>query len=118
MRLTFLTLLLAVGCAQRVPAVSTLPEVVGPSELVRSDGKILGMGELLRTNPGATVGGIVVLRVEISAVGEVERTEVIRGFGGNIMDEAALRVVRRLSYAPARRDGVAVAGSLNVQVVF
>ena len=118
MRLALLTLLFVAGCAQRLPPGATPPEVAGPAELVRSDGVVLGMGELLRMNPGATVDGIVVVRVGISAAGEVERTEVVRGFGGNIMDEAALRVARRVLYVPARLDGIAVPGMLDVRVVF
>ena len=51
--------------------------------------------------------GRVVLRVAISAAGEVTGLEVVRSSGSVLLDEAAAAAARASRFTPARRDGVA-----------
>ncbi len=62
--------------------------------------------------------GTVVIGVDISAAGRGERVEIIQSSGYNTLDEAALEAVREWRFVPAKRDGIAVAGSLRIPVLF
>lgn len=62
--------------------------------------------------------GRVMLRVRINAAGDVENIDVAEGSGVSALDEAAIAAVRRWSFQPARRLGVAVAAMVDVPVRF
>ncbi|MBV5336265.1 energy transducer TonB, partial [bacterium] len=62
--------------------------------------------------------GRVLLRVRVNASGEVETVEVLDGSGAPSLDDAATEAVRRWSFRPAQRLGVAVAAVVDVPVRF
>ena len=62
--------------------------------------------------------GRVVLRVEVTLEGAAASVRVASSSGFSELDAAALRAVRRWRFAPARRAGVAVAGAVEVPIVF
>jgi TonB family protein len=63
------------------------------------------------------IGGIVVLRVLVTESGSPSQVEVVRGVRGGIT-EAAVAAVRRWSFEPARKDGVAVKTWTTVPIPF
>ncbi|MFK3651054.1 poly-beta-1,6-N-acetyl-D-glucosamine biosynthesis protein PgaD [Lysobacter enzymogenes] len=63
-------------------------------------------------------GGLVTLRVQVSAQGEPTKVEVSRRSGVRALDRAAVSTVRRWKFAPAIREGKAVAAVVIVPVEF
>jgi len=63
-------------------------------------------------------GGLVTLRVQVSAQGEATRVEVSRRSGFRALDRAAVSTVRRWKFAPAMREGKPVAAVVIVPVEF
>lgn len=63
-------------------------------------------------------GGLVTLRVQVSAQGEPTKIEVTRRSGYRALDRAAVSAVRRWKFAPARRNGKPVAAVVIVPVEF
>ena len=66
---------------------------------------------------GARIGGIVVLRVLVSERGAPMTIEVIRGAAGGLT-EAAVDAVRKWSFEPARKAGLAVRTWMVVPIPF
>jgi len=65
----------------------------------------------------ARIGGIVVLRVLVSEKGLPAQVDVVReGRAG--LTEAAVTAVRRWTFEPARKDGVAVQTWISVPIPF
>jgi protein TonB len=62
--------------------------------------------------------GVVTVLLRISEAGEVAAVEVIGTSGHPELDDSARRAVRRWRFRPARRDGVAVPGSIRTAVHF
>ncbi len=62
--------------------------------------------------------GRVVLHVIVDAQGNVASLSVARSSGSRLLDDAAVDAVRRWRFAPARRAGVPVAGSVEVPILF
>lgn len=62
--------------------------------------------------------GEVLLRVDVTADGEVRTVEIERGSGHARLDEAARRAVAGWRFVPARRDDAAVASRVLVPIVF
>jgi periplasmic protein TonB len=62
--------------------------------------------------------GTVVLRLEITAAGDVARLAVADSSGYAILDEAASSAVKHWRFCPARRDRQVVAGSVLLPIVF
>ncbi len=60
--------------------------------------------------------GIVQLQVGVSDEGRVERIEVVRSSGHDVLDEAAINAVRYWRFVPARRGEEAVADSVVVSI--
>jgi TonB family protein len=63
------------------------------------------------------IGGIVVLRVLVDEAGRPADIEVVRGVRGGIT-ESAVAAVRRWTFEPARKDGVAVKTWTTVPIPF
>jgi protein TonB len=63
------------------------------------------------------IGGIVVLRVLVTETGNPSQVEVVRGVKGGIT-ESAVAAVRRWTFEPARKDGVAVKTWTTVPIPF
>jgi TonB family protein len=63
------------------------------------------------------VEGEVVLDVLFAAAGTVRVLRVVQGLGHGL-DEAAIEAAARISFRPARRDGVPVDHTATVRVVF
>jgi protein TonB len=55
------------------------------------------------------IEGRVLLRLHVSAAGDVVDAVVARSSGHRILDDAAVKSARALRFEPARRDGAAVA---------
>jgi protein TonB len=62
--------------------------------------------------------GVVLLSVEIGADGEPKSVVLKRTSGFPLLDEAALRAVRRWSFLPATMAGLPVASSADVPIRF
>lgn len=62
--------------------------------------------------------GVVTLRLEVSAAGEVTSVEVLATSGRDLLDEAAIEAARTWRLDPALAEGIAVAGTLDVPVRF
>jgi len=62
--------------------------------------------------------GRVLLRVQVSPAGLPERVQVQSGSGSRTLDRVALAAVQRWRFVPARRGGVAVAGTVLVPLSF
>ena len=62
--------------------------------------------------------GLVQLEVSVSDEGRVQRIEVIRSSGHDVLDEAAINAVRYWRFVPARRGEEAVADSVAVSIQF
>jgi protein TonB len=62
--------------------------------------------------------GRVTLQVHIDRYGRVQQVAVQISSGHPILDRAAIRTVRRWRFAPAGRNGRAVAAQLQIPVVF
>jgi TonB family protein len=60
--------------------------------------------------------GLVSLAVNVSAGGQVENVQVVRGISG--LTAPATNAVNTWSFSPGKLDGVAVPSTINVQVVF
>lgn len=63
-------------------------------------------------------GGLVTLRVQVSAEGHPTKVEVRKRSGNRALDRAALNTVRRWRFAPAIRKGKPVAAVVIVPVEF
>lgn len=62
--------------------------------------------------------GTTLLKVRVLANGRAASVEIERSSGARILDDAALRTVRRWLFVAATRDGQAVDGWANVPIVF
>ncbi|MBT2747596.1 MULTISPECIES: poly-beta-1,6-N-acetyl-D-glucosamine biosynthesis protein PgaD [unclassified Lysobacter] len=63
-------------------------------------------------------GGLVTLRVQVSADGHPLKVEVSRRSGNRILDRAAINTVRRWRFAPAVRNGKPIAAVVIVPIEF
>jgi TonB family protein len=68
--------------------------------------------------PGADGPVTVVVRVRVDAAGEVERVELERSAGSDVLDRRALDVARGMRFRPARREGRRVAAWFSLPVTF
>lgn len=64
------------------------------------------------------IEGVVLLRVEVLPDGTVDKIEVKRSSGYRILDQSALRTIKKWRFLPATRGGVPVRGWINVPVRF
>lgn len=62
--------------------------------------------------------GVVVLTVAVSVSGTPDSVAVTRSSGHSALDQAALDAVRRWRFEPARRIGIAIAGTVSVPIRF
>jgi periplasmic protein TonB len=62
------------------------------------------------------IEGEVILRVEVSATGNLISVAIARSSGNDVLDQAALLVVRHWHFAPATRGGEPVAGTAEVPI--
>lgn len=60
----------------------------------------------------------IVLAVDVSATGCLERVAIAKSSGTRLLDQTALEWARGLRYLPGERDGRAVAGSTRFAVTF
>jgi protein TonB len=64
------------------------------------------------------IEGTVLVRAEVSAAGECLRTELRKGSGHDMLDQAALEAVRKWRFAPARRGSQAVVAWVEIPISF
>ena len=62
--------------------------------------------------------GLVVLTVAVTAAGAPDSVAISRSSGHETLDRAALEAVRRWRFEPARRVGMAIAGTVSVPIRF
>lgn len=62
--------------------------------------------------------GLVVLEVSVSREGTAESVTVVQGSGYKILDQAALKTVRKWRFLPARTDRLAFSSSVRIPVRF
>lgn len=58
----------------------------------------------------------VLLRVQVSATGDLIGVTIARSSGNDVLDQAALLVVRHWRFSPATRGGEPVAGTAEVPI--
>lgn len=66
----------------------------------------------------AGICGEVVLKIILSARGEVRRVELIRSSGSRLLDEAAIEAAQASRFSPAERNHVAVAAEASATYRF
>jgi TonB family protein len=71
-----------------------------------------------RSLENAGIGGTVRVWVLISTDGRAVNAQVRQSSGNELLDQAALRVVREIEFTPARSDGVAVAVWVEFPIAF
>lgn len=64
------------------------------------------------------IGGVVLLRAEVSPDGRCLQAKVVKGSGFGPLDEAALEAVKKWRFAPAKRGGQAVSAWVEIPVNF
>lgn len=64
------------------------------------------------------IEGTVLVRAEIAEGGECRKTELKKGSGNDLLDQAALEAVRKWRFVPARRGGQAVVAWVEVPITF
>lgn len=64
------------------------------------------------------IQGRAVVRATVAADGRVASVELVRSTSHDMLDRAAVEAVRRWRFTPARRGEVAIAGAVDVPVVF
>jgi TonB family protein len=101
--------------AEPVPAPASPP----PATVMEEPPKIRGIVKPAYPPAAlrARIGGTVVLRVLVSETGSPIQIDVVRGVTGGLT-EAATSAVRRWTFEPARRNGVAVQGWTTVPIPF
>lgn len=62
--------------------------------------------------------GVARLRLRVNADGRAEAVEVAQSSGFSRLDEAAVAAVRKASFKPARRAGIAVSANAEIDIVF
>ena len=86
----------------------------GPSVDIRSKRLHPPVYPLAAFRAGA--GGTVQLRVSVDADGRLQDVQVESSSGRDDLDTAAIDAARQWTYAPGRRDGAPVAGTLRIPV--
>lgn len=111
--------------------------IAGLPARARSNGHFGNLGDSLGTLPQYSGGGLsnvaprypylarrrgqegrVVLRVQVTADGEAAAVQLRQSSGYRLLDKAAVEAVKTWRFVPARRGGLAVAGSVEVPVSF
>ena len=62
--------------------------------------------------------GTVVVRFQVDTEGEVTKVEIAESSGRSILDEEAIRAVKRRPFKPATRDGVPVTAEHTIRITF
>jgi len=101
-------------------------EATTPSPPVETETPV-GVDAAYRSNPAPRYPlasrrlgeqGTVILRVEVSEDGNVERLDVGTSSGSERLDRAALATVANWRFEPARRGRMAVASAVEVPIIF
>lgn len=64
------------------------------------------------------IEGRVVLRVFVGADGHVQSIDILHSSHHAVLDDAAVRALRRWRFEPARQAGLPVAGRVDIPVAF
>lgn len=62
--------------------------------------------------------GEVLLHLQVGSNGRLRNVEILRSSGSRALDRAATQAVRRWRFEPARRNGAAVDGTLQIPIQF
>lgn len=62
--------------------------------------------------------GTVLLRVRVSAAGQVEQIDILTSSGVDSLDEVAMNTVQRWTFVPARQGDRTISGEVNVPIRF
>ena len=62
--------------------------------------------------------GTVLLRVQVSAEGQVEKINILTSSGVASLDEVAINTVQRWTFVPARQGDRTIPGTVNVPIRF
>jgi TonB family protein len=100
-------LLVYVGFAATSGEVSAGSHFVPPDITAASD---------IPYPPDSIASGLVSLAVNVSAAGQVQNVQVMRGISS--LTTVAINAVNTWSFSPGKLDGVAVPSTINVQVIF
>lgn len=113
------------GLAASVPdaaagAGPTTPTQFHAPSLRLPQARLASLVEACYPGPSRRLGeeGRVIVRLDLDAGGRVSRWNVVERSGFPHLDAATECVVRRLEFRPGRRDGEAVAASVQLPIVF
>lgn len=111
--------------ASDTPVLSQLAPAPVPPSAPAETQAVGRMGYLSNPNPAYPesaldrgLEGTVSLRIRVLASGDAETVEVQTSSGYRILDDAAVRTVRKWKFVPATRGGSPVDGWANVPIVF
>ncbi|MCC7122717.1 MAG: energy transducer TonB, partial [Gammaproteobacteria bacterium] len=62
--------------------------------------------------------GTVVVRFDVDTDGKVANVDVAESSGRSVLDEEAIRAVKRRPFKPATRDGVPVTAQHTIRITF
>lgn len=62
--------------------------------------------------------GTVVVRFQVATDGAVTNVEIAESSGRDLLDEEAVRAVKRRPFKPATRDGVPVTAQHTIRITF
>ena len=98
---------------------SDMPEKQGEAEIFFPPTVI---GDMKPVYPQAAVSkgleGDVVIQLYVDERGNLIRTEIKHSSGHRLLDRAAVREAEKCSFRPGRRNGIAVGGSMTVEIQF
>lgn len=110
----------AVSVAPTAPVAIPGPPVVVPREPVYVApvpvGKVQPNFPLLARRRGWE--GTVVVRFDVDTDGKVANVDVAESSGRSVLDEEAVRAVKRRPFKPATRDGVPVTAQHTIRITF
>lgn len=102
------------------PPTPAVPPVVAPREPVYVApvpvGKVQPNFPLLARRRGWE--GTVVVRFQVDTDGKVTEVEIAESSGRDLLDEEAVRAVKRRPFKPATRDGVPVTAQHTIRITF
>lgn len=108
------------GGAGAGPSISAEPAVLANAAAGDVDAEALTTAP--PTYPKAAfdqgLSGKVVLRVEVDASGKVGNVRVLSSTPAGVFDAASVAAAKEWTFAPARRNGTAVASALKIPMTF
>jgi protein TonB len=107
---------LPAGLPAALPETALTPEPAGPETPARPVARPAPRYPSAAQRKG--IEGHVIVRLRVDARGRVTDVVVIEGSPAGVFDEVARETARRYRFEPARRNGAAVASTIEQRIVF